>query len=89
MSLPAGATFFPGEQKRIAEAIEALAKDHHAPREITVRLTLHVHHEYPKHVPAKDVKGNAITKIANNAEEEKAILAEAEPAEAETSEIVN
>jgi hypothetical protein len=64
------------EEKRIADALDALAKDPHAPREISVKLTLHIHHEYPKHVTVgKDKDDNPIVKVANNEDEEKALLA--------------
>jgi ribosome-associated translation inhibitor RaiA len=36
------------EKQRIADALEALTKDPHAPRELTVTVTLHVHNEFPK-----------------------------------------
>ncbi len=58
----------PGEQARIDAALDLLENDNHAPREISVRYVLHVHHEYPKAVGDK---------IANNADEEKALLAKA------------
>lgn len=76
------ATMALGEQERIDKALAALAKDPHAAREITVRFTLHVHNEYPKHVTVgEDKDGNAITKVANNAGEEKTIRASAAPKE--------
>ena len=75
MSLPAGASFAYGELKRIEEALEALAKDIHAPRSLSVGVNLHVHHEFPKHVKVgEDKDGNAITKIVNNADEEVALV---------------
>jgi hypothetical protein len=59
----------PGEKKKILAAIDALKKDPHAPREISVRFTLHIHNEYPKHMH----KGGAKSVVVNNAtEEEKA-----------------
>lgn len=60
---------FPGEQKRIDDALDALAKDPHAPREISVRVRLHIHHEYPKSL----FKGKA-SRIVNSATEEKAAV---------------
>lgn len=66
----------PGEQQRIDAALKALEGDCHAPREITVRLVLTVFREYPKHVTVGlDKDGNAIVKVAENAEEEASILA--------------
>lgn len=53
------------EQKRISGALELLAKDPHAPREISVRLTLHIHNEYPKHM----YKDHASRQVANEEEE--------------------
>lgn len=55
----------PGEQARIDAALDALETDNHAPREITVRYVLHIHHEYPKVVGGTTV---------NSAEEEQALL---------------
>lgn len=73
-------TLAAGEQQRIEDALDALAKDPHAPREISVRCTLHIHNEYPKHVTVgTDKDGNAITKIVNSEDEEKAALASAAP----------
>lgn len=43
-----GATISAGEVERVEQAMAELAKDSHAPREITLKATLHVHHEYPK-----------------------------------------
>jgi hypothetical protein len=66
-----GATPVAGEEERVKAAVAELEKDPHAPREISVRLTLTVHHEYPKHVKVgEDKEGNPITKIVNSAEEE-------------------
>jgi hypothetical protein len=68
-----GATISALEVKRVEEALAELAKDNHAPREITLTATLHVHHEYPKHVTVgKDADDRPIVKIVNSAEEEKA-----------------
>lgn len=60
----------PGEQERIDAALDELDKDPHAPREITVKYVLHIHHEYPKAVGDK---------TANNAEEEAALNLGEEP----------
>lgn len=65
-----------GEEQRIQDALAALAKDPHAPREISVRFILHIHNEYPKHVTVgKDKDGVAITQIVANEAEEAAVLA--------------
>jgi hypothetical protein len=37
----------PGEQEKIDAAKAALAADAHAPREVSVRMRLHQHNEYP------------------------------------------
>jgi len=66
-----GVTLGAGEDKRIQDALEALAKDPHAPRELTVRITLHIHNEYPKHLHKA---GKFI--IANNEAEEAAAKAD-------------
>jgi hypothetical protein len=65
----------PGEQARIDAALDLLETDNHAPREITVRYVLHVHHEYPKAVGDKIV--NNAWEEMKNAEEENALLARA------------
>jgi hypothetical protein len=73
MTLPTGASFAMGEEQRITDAMEALAKDPHAPREISVRLILHVHREYPKHVVVgKNEDDSPKTVLVNSAEEESA-----------------
>ena len=73
MKLPEGARvdLAHGEEQRIADAIEQLRKDPHAPRTISVTVTLHLHNEYPKHVAGK---------LVNSAEEEAAALAAAKKA---------
>lgn len=82
MTLPAGATFAHGELKRIEAAVEALANDHNSPRELTAKVILHVHHEYPKHiVVGKDKNDNPITKVVNSKEEELAAKPTEEEAE--------
>jgi hypothetical protein len=60
-----------GEEKRVTDALAALAKDPHAPREISVKLTLHVHNEYPKLL----YKGKH-TRVVADATEEKAAAVE-------------
>lgn len=72
----------PGEQERIDQALAALAKDTHSPREISVKYILHVHNEFPKHVKVgEDKDGNAITKVVQNPAEESAALAAAKSEE--------
>jgi hypothetical protein len=74
MSLPSGASLNPADFKRIEEALKELAKDSHAPREISVKVRLHVHNEYPKHVTVgEDEKGKPKIKIVNSAAEEEAL----------------
>lgn len=76
-----GVTLAEGEEKRINDALDALAKDPHAPREISVRFTLHIHNEYPKHVTIGTSKdGSTIVQVVNNPDEEKAALASIAPA---------
>ena len=48
MELISGASVSDLELKRVSDALEALRKDNHAPREMTVAVTLHVHNEFPK-----------------------------------------
>ena len=69
-----------GEEKRISDALAALAKDPHAPRQLTVTLNLHIHNEYPKHVVVgKDKDGVDVVKVAGSEAEEDAILASIAP----------
>lgn len=64
----------PSEEKRIQDALTALAADPHAPREISVRLILHIHNEYPKAVTVgEDKDGNPIVKTVQNEAEEEAL----------------
>lgn len=71
-----GVTLAEGEEKRITDALDALTKDPHAPREISVRFTLHIHNEYPKHVTVGvDKDDQPIVKVVNSEDEEKAALA--------------
>jgi hypothetical protein len=73
--LSEGATISLVDEKRIDAALEALAKDPHAPRSISVEVGLHVHNEYPKHVTiGKDKDDQPITKVVNSAEEEAALM---------------
>jgi len=71
-------TIEAGGEERIRQALDALEKDPHAPREVSLKFTLHIHNEYPKHVTVgKDKDEAPVTKIANSAEEENALLAAA------------
>lgn len=67
--LPKGVSISIAEEKRVTDGLEALSKDPHAPREISVSLTLHVHNEYPKLL----YKGKDSVTVADEAGEEKAI----------------
>ena len=69
-----GASLSLVEQKRITDALAELAKDPHAPREISVKLTLHIHNEYPKHVYKTTGKVTDLL-VVNNEEEEDAAVA--------------
>jgi hypothetical protein len=95
MNLPEGAIVAEVEEKRIADALAALKKDHRAPHEVSVRVTLHVHREYPKHiVVGKDKDDAPIVKVAANAKEEAELtktvpVKEAEPAQEAEKETVN
>lgn len=64
MELPNGASISGGDMQRINDGLTALAGDSHAPRSISVSVTLHVFNEYPKHVGDK---------VVNSAEEEAAL----------------
>jgi len=45
-----GATIEHGGEEKIRKALAALAEDPHAPREVSVKFTLHIHNEFPKHL---------------------------------------
>jgi hypothetical protein len=63
MELPSGASISLEDVKRISDGLAAIAGDSHAPRSLSVTVTLHVHKEYPKQIGGK---------IVNSAEEEAA-----------------
>lgn len=66
-----GATISAGEVERVNQAMKELAKDAHAPREITLTATLHIHHEYPKTL----YKGKETRSVADASAEEAAMEA--------------
>lgn len=83
MSLPNGASFAAGEVERIEAGLAELAKDPsakdakdrrdpHAPREISVRVILHAHREYPK-VLYKGVGVRDAVQVADEEAEQAAI----------------
>lgn len=43
-----GATISAAEVERVEQAMEKLKEDKGAAHELTIMVTLHVHHEYPK-----------------------------------------
>lgn len=59
----------PGEQARIDAAVEALKEDPHAPNELSIRIRIHVHNEYPKHL-GYDEEGKDV--VANDEADEEA-----------------
>lgn len=74
-----------GAEEKIKAALDALSKDPHAPREITVRFTLHIHNEYPKHVVVGQKDGVDVVQVVNSEEEEEAALAAVQPADPQES----
>jgi hypothetical protein len=70
-TLPEGVTILPAELKRIADAMDALDQDNHAPRQISVVASLHIHQEYPKHL-----QFGKETRVVNNRAEELAAIEE-------------
>lgn len=75
-----GATIEAGGEEKIRKALAVLEQDTHAPREVSVKFTLHVHNEYPKHITVgKAEDGSPITKIVGSVEEENAELAKVKP----------
>ena len=68
MEIFEGAVLLPGEIEKVKAALGKLADDSHAPREVSVKIRLHVHHEYPKHIQV----GEKLV-VVNSAEEEKAL----------------
>lgn len=81
MSLPNGVIFANGEVQKLQKAIAELEKDQHAPRKMSIDVILCPISEYPKHVTL--IRSGEV-KVAQNAEEEQAILAAAEPQEPQT-----
>lgn len=63
-----GATISPEEVERVHQAMKELAKDPHAPREITVKAVLHIHHEYPRVL----YKGKETRSVADAGQQEAA-----------------
>jgi hypothetical protein len=74
-----GASISRLEQQRVRNALETLAKDPHAPRELKVSVTLSVFNEYPKHVVVGEKDGKPVTEIARDAAHEEELLAKADP----------
>lgn len=71
-----GVSTSAAEEAKVAAALEALKKDPHAPRTVSVSLTLHVYNEYPKHVTTGvDKDDQPIVKVVNSKDEEKDALA--------------
>lgn len=68
------ASFADGEVARIEQGIVDLAKDPHAPRELSVKVILHVHNEYPKLMYKGE--GTKYQRSVANADEEKAAVAD-------------
>ncbi len=66
-----GAVISAEEVKKVQQAMLELAKDNHAPREITLKATLHVHHEFPKTL----YKGKETRAVANSEEQAMAAAA--------------
>jgi hypothetical protein len=66
MSLPSGAVLAHGEFDRIKKAVEELEKDSHAPRDLSAKIRIHVHHEYPKAL----YLGSKKSVVVQNAKEE-------------------
>lgn len=56
------------EMQKVDAAIEELKKDPHAPRNVSVTLTVHVHNEYPKTL----YKGKEVQMVADADAEEAA-----------------
>jgi hypothetical protein len=75
-----GATIGAAEVERVQQAMAELAKDPHAPREITLKATLHVHREYPKTL----YKGKEIRQVADASAEKAAVEAGFGPYEHES-----
>ncbi len=66
-----GATISAGEVERVRQAMAELAKNPHAPREITLKATLHIHREYPKML----YKGKETMSVADASAEKAAVEA--------------
>lgn len=66
-----GATISAEEVARVEKAMEELATDSHAAREITLTATLHIHHEFPNTL----YKGKETKSVADAEEEAAAVKA--------------
>ncbi len=72
-TLPEGAFILPLDMERIKAAQKVLLKTKAAHAEVLVKVNLHVHYDYPKHIT---IGVNTVT--VNNKEEEDAALKSAE-----------
>jgi hypothetical protein len=80
ITLPKGAFILPADVQRIEAALADLKNSKGAHDSLSVQVSLHVHHEYPKHVTVgEEEDGTPLTKIVNSPEEESAASAEAKP----------
>jgi hypothetical protein len=70
--LPEGVDISLAEQKRIEDGLKALAKDPHAPRQLSIEVTLHVHNEFPKLLYKGEGKKLETRSVANESEEDAA-----------------
>jgi hypothetical protein len=67
--LPEGAFILPADMDRIVAGLSDLKWSQNAHASIPVRVNLHLHHEYPKHVTFEDK-----TAVVNNAQQEENFL---------------
>jgi hypothetical protein len=72
--LPDGATILPAEMDRLKGALVELSRTKNAGTVLTVKVNLHVHYEYPKHMTL-----NGDTVVVNNAIEEAHVAAGRKP----------
>jgi hypothetical protein len=74
LALPKGAQVTPDQLVKVSDGLAALENDPHAPRKVSIDVTLHVHNEYPKLV-YKETKHGVKTETAKDEAAEKELVA--------------
>jgi hypothetical protein len=66
-TLPEGVTIAPAELSKITDALDALAKGTHIPRQLAIVVTLPIYQEYPKHLrfgSGKEIETVVVNSVA-------------------------